>query len=490
MTDTPHPPKAFNPWAALALLCAAQFMVVLDASIVNVALPSIGEELSFSQGNLSWVVNAYVLVFGGFLLLGGRLADLLGRRTIFVVGLGVFTAASLAGGMATNETQLIVARALQGLGGALFSPAALSIITATFREGADRNKALGAWGAVAGSGGAAGVLLGGVLTDWAGWEWVFWVNVPIGLLACFLTFRLVPQSRATDMHRSFDLPGALTVTVGLSVLVYALVDAESAGWGSTQTIVLLAVAAGLLLSFVGVERRSPAPLVPERLVKLGTVRGANAVGLLVGASLFSMFFFVSLYMQQVLGFSPLKTGLSYLPLAVTIIISAGIASQLVTRLGFKPVLMTGMAFIAAGLLWFSQISVDGSFVGDVLGPSLLAAVGLGLSFVPTTIGAVSGVLRDDAGIASGLINAAQQVGGALGLAVLATIANGRTDDAMAAAGGDPAALPAALTDGFQAAFVGGAGFALLGLLLAGVMISSRDSRRYAEDGGEPVPATA
>ena len=478
--------SAPSPWIAVILLCAAQFMVVLDASIVNVALPSIGEALDFSQSNLSWVVNAYVLVFGGFLLLGGRLADLLGRRRVFITGLLIFSAASLAGGLATNETQLIVARAVQGLGGALFSPAALSIITATFREGSDRNKALGAWGAVAGSGGAVGVLLGGVLTDLVGWEWVFWVNVPIGVLVAALAMRIVPESRASEMHRSFDLPGAISVTAGLSILVYALVDADSAGWGSAQTIVLLAVAAVLLSAFVGIERRAAAPLVPERLVKLGSVRGSNAVGLLVGASLFSMFFFVSLYMQQVLGFSPLKTGLSYVPLAVTIILSAGLASQIVTRIGFKPVLMVGTLLIAAGLLWFSRISVDGSFASDVLGPSLLAAVGLGFSFVPTTIGAVSGAGRDDAGVASGLINASQQIGGALGLAVLATLANGRTDDLIAGGGSDP---KTALTEGFQVAFLGGAGFALLGFLLAATMISSSDSRRYSED-PEAAPAAA
>lgn len=435
------------------------------------------------------MVNAYVLFFGGFLLLGGRLADLLGRRAVFIAGLLLFSASSLAAGFATNETQLIVARALQGLGGALFSPAALSIITATFRDGADRNKALGAWGAVAGSGGAAGVLLGGVLTDVAGWEWVFWVNVPIGLLVAGLALRLVPESRASEMHRSFDLPGAISVTAGLSILVYALVDAGSAGWGSAQTIVLLIVAAALLSAFAGIERRASAPLVPGRLIGIGTVRGANIVGVLVGASLFSMFFFVSLYMQQVLGFSPLETGLSYLPLSLTIVAAAGIASQLITRAGFKPVLLAGLLLVAAGLLWFSRISVDGSFTADVLGPSLLAGVGLGFSFVSTTIGAVGGIERDDAGIGSGLINASQQVGGALGLAVLATIATGRTDDTMVAAGGDPSALPAALTEGFQAALVGGAGFALLGLLLAAILISGRDSKRYVEE-AEAVPVVA
>jgi EmrB/QacA subfamily drug resistance transporter len=482
--------KDFNPWAALALLCAAQFMVVLDASIVNVALPSIGEALDFTQENLSWVVNAYVLVFGGFLLLGGRLADLLGRRAVFVAGLAIFSAASLAGGLATNDTQLIIARAIQGLGGALFSPAALSIITAIFRDGADRNKALGAWGAVAGSGGAAGVLLGGILTDFAGWEWVLWVNVPVGLAAIFFAYRLVPETKATNLSRHFDIPGAISVTAGLSILVYALVDAESAGWGSSQTVILLIVAAALLSAFVGVERRAPSPLVPGRLVKAATVRGSNIVALLVGASLFSMFFFVSLYMQQVLGFSPLETGLAYLPLAVTIILSAGLASQLVTRMGFKPILMIGLVFIAAGLAWFSQVSADGSFLADVLGPSLLAAVGLGFSFVPVTIGAVQGISHDDAGIASGLINASQQIGGALGLAVLATIANSKTDDLMAQAGGNPAALPAALTEGFQTAFMVGSGFALAGLVLTAILIKTADSRRFVEEGGEATAVAA
>lgn len=476
--------RNFNPWTALILLCAAQFMVVLDASIVNVALPSIGESLSFSQENLSWVVNAYVLFFGGFLMLGGRLADLFGRRLIFAVGLAIFGAASLAGGFAENDTQLIIARAIQGFGGALFSPAALSIITAMFTDGADRNKALGAWGAVAGSGGAAGVLFGGMLTEWAGWEWVFWVNVPIAVVAAFLAFRLVPESRSADAGGGFDFPGAVSVTAGLSVLVYALVDAESAGWGSTQTVLLLAGAVALLGGFVVIERISKAPLVPSRLVALPTVRGSNVAGLLIGAALFSMFFFISLYMQQVLGFSPLKTGLSYLPLAIVIIISAGIASQLVTRVGFKPVLMAGAALVGIGLLWFSRIDVDGSFLGDVLGPSIVAAAGLGLTFVPVTIGAVSGIDRDDSGMASGLINAAQQVGGALGVAILATLANGKTDDVMAAAGGDPAALPGALNEGFQLAFLVGSGFAFLALLTTALLIKSEDSRRFVEEAEE------
>jgi EmrB/QacA subfamily drug resistance transporter len=473
-------------WIALALLCMAQFVVVLDAAIVNVALPSIGDALDFSQENLSWVVNAYVLTFGGFLLLGGRLADLLGRRRVFMFGLVLFALASLAGGFATSEGWLIGARAVQGLGAAILSPAALSIVTTTFQDGAERNKALGAWGAVAGSGGAAGVLLGGVLTEYLGWEWVLWVNVPIGIVAAVIAPMLVAESRSESLTRAFDFAGAVSITAGLSVLVYALVDATDAGWGSTQTIVLLAVAAVLIAAFVAIERRSDAPLVPFSIFRLRTLTGANVVGVLTGASLFSMFFFISLYMQQVLDYSAIKAGLSYLPLALTIILTAAVASQLVTRVGFKPVLATGMVFIAAGLVWFSQVSVGGGFASDILGPSLLAAAGLGLAFVPQTIAAVSGVAEREAGLASGLINTSQQVGGALGLAVLATVANSRTDDVLASAGGDPSAVPNALTEGFQSAFLAGAGIAVLGLLATLLLIRSRDSRAHVELGAEPA----
>jgi EmrB/QacA subfamily drug resistance transporter len=467
-------------WIALALLCSAMFMVVIDASIVNVALPSIGEGLDFSQENLSWVVNAYVLTFGGFMLLGGRAADLLGRRRVFMAGLLVVAIASLAAGFASSEGQLIAARAAQGLGAAILAPSALSIVTTTFTDGAERNRALGVWGAVAGAGGAAGVLLGGVLTEYLGWEWVLWVNVPVGIIAAALAPQLIAESRSESETRAFDFTGALSVTAALSVLVYALVDAADAGWGSTQTIGLLGIAALLLAVFVAVERRSAAPLVPFSIFRLRTLTGANVVGLLTGASLFSMFFFISLYMQQVLGYSAIKAGLSYLPLAVTIIISAGVASQLVTRIGFKPVMATGMMLVGGGLVWFTQVSAGGGFLGDILGPSLLAAVGLGFSFVPQTIAAVSGVKERLAGLASGLINTSQQVGGALGLAVLATIANSRTNDLMASAGGDPAALPNALTEGFQVAFLAGAGFALAGLLATLVLIRSRDSRAHVE----------
>ena len=343
---------------ALALLAMAQFVVVLDASIVNVALPSIGRELDFAQGDLSWVINSYTLFFGGFLLLGGRLADLLGRRRMFIYGMWLFALASLAGGLAQSDIWLIVARAVQGLGAALISPAALAIVTTTFREGAERNKALGVWGAVAGSGGAAGVLLGGILTESLGWEWVLFVNVPIGIAAALIAPRLLGESRDTS-RGSFDIAGAVSVTAGLALLVYTLVDANDAGWASTQTLALGAVSLALLAAFVAIELRTRHPLVPFSIFRQRTLRGANVVGLLLGMSLFSMFFFISLYMQQVLGYEPLKAGLAYLPLALTIIVSAGAASALVTRIGFKPTLIAGMLFIAAGLVWFAQVSAPG-----------------------------------------------------------------------------------------------------------------------------------
>jgi EmrB/QacA subfamily drug resistance transporter len=465
-------------WLALVLLSAAQFVVVLDASIVNVALPSIGKALDFSQENLPWVVNAYVLTFGGFLLLGGRTADLLGRRRVFMAGLLLVAVASLAAGFAATEGQLIAARAAQGLGAAIISPAALSIVTTIFKDGAERNRALGVWGAVAGSGGAAGVLLGGILTDGLGWEWVLWVNVPVSLIALALAPRLIAESRATNEARAFDVAGAVTVTAALSILVYAVVDAESAGWGSSKTIGLLALSVALLAAFVVIELRSRKPLVPFSIFRIRTLTGANVVGLLVGASLFSMFFFISLYMQQVLGYSAIHAGLSYLPLALTIMASAGIASQLVTKVGYKPVLAAGLLFIFTGLAWFSRVSVGGSFATDILGPSLLAAAGLGFAFVTTTIAAVAGVEEKESGLASGLINTSQQIGGALGLAVLSSLATSRTSEVVAGGSG----LKEALTEGFQIAFLGGAAIAALGFVLTLVLIKGSDSRAHVEIG--------
>jgi EmrB/QacA subfamily drug resistance transporter len=475
-------------WIALILLCVAQFVVVLDASIVNVALPTIGRGLHFSEQNLPWVVNAYVITFGGFLLLGGRAADLLGRRRVFMAGLLVVAVASLAAGFASTQGQLIAARAAQGLGAAIISPSALSIVTNLFRDGAERNKALGAWGAVAGSAGAVGVLLGGILTEGLGWEWVLWVNVPVSLFALSLTPGLIPESRSESSTRHFDAAGAVSVTAGLSVLAYALLDASSAGWGSTKIIGLLALSVVLIGAFVAIELRSKAPLVPFRIFRLRTLTGANVVGVLLGASLFSMFFFISLYMQQVLGYSPIHAGLSYLPLALTIIVAAGLGGQLVTRFGFKPILAAGMLSVAVGLAWFSRISADGSFLADILGPSLLAAVGLGFGFVTSTIAAVSGVKAEEQGLASGLINTSQQIGGALGLAVLSTIATTRTHDVVAAGG---SSLHNALTDGFQDAFLGGAVIAMLGFLATLTLIRTRDSRAHLEmANAQAAPAEA
>ena len=474
-------------WLALALLCIAQFVVVLDASIVNVALPSIGRGLDFSEESLPWVVNAYVLTFGGFLLLGGRMADLLGRRRVFMAGLGIVAVASLAAGFAGTQGQLIAARAAQGLGAAIISPSALSIITTIFRDGAERNKALGAWGAVAGSGGAVGVLLGGVLTEGLGWEWVLWVNVPVALITLAFTPGLIPESRAETATRHFDLTGAVTITAGLSILVYALLDAASSGWGSTKIVSLLAVSAVLIGAFIVTELRSKAPLVPFQIFRNRTLTGANVVGLLLGAGLLSMFFFITLYMQQVLGYSAIHAGLSYLPLSITIIVSAAFGGQLVTRVGFKPVLAAGLLSMSAGLLWFSQVSAGGGFVTDILGASLLAAIGLGFGFVTSTIAAMTGVAEHEQGLASGLINTSQQIGGALGLAVLSTIANTRTGDVLAT--GSP--LPQALTEGFQSAFLGGAVIGLIGFVATLILIRTRDSRAHKEmANAEAVPAGA
>jgi EmrB/QacA subfamily drug resistance transporter len=471
-------------WLALVVLAAAQFMVVLDASIVNVALPSIKDALHFSESSLQWVVNAYTLAFGGFLMLGGRVADLLGRRRVFIGGMVLFAVASLAGGLAPSEGWLIGARFVQGLGAAVVSPAALAILTTTFTEGTERNKALGIWGALAGAGGAVGVLLGGVLTSGLGWEWVLFVNVPIGIAVAAVAPRFVRESRLDDTG-SIDLAGALLVTGGLVAIVYALVDATSAGWGSAQTVGLLAAGAVLLAGFVVRELRTSHPIMPLQIFRNRNVSSANAVALLVGASLFSMFYFISLYLQQVLGYSALRTGVSYLPLAVSIIISAGAASELVNRLGPKPVMVTGLALVAIGLVLFTGVSATGSYAGDVLLPSIVVGVGLGFAFVPLTITAVAGVTNAEAGLASGLINTAQQIGGALGLAILSTVATTRTNDVLASGPHGPAALPHALTEGFQSAFTTGAGFAILGVLLALVVVP-RIRRSALRDA--PAPA--
>ena len=463
--------------ALLAVLAMAQFMVILDASIVNVALPSIGAGLNFAQDDLSWVVNAYVLAFGGFLLLGGRTADLFGRRRVFVIGLLVFALASLLAGLADSPGWLIAARVAQGLAAGFLSPAALAIIIATFSEGAERNRALGVWGAVAGAGGAAGVFLGGVLTEIAGWEWVFFVNIPVALGAAALAPIYVPESRSDEGGRGFDLPGAVVVTVGLSALVYAIVEAADVGWASAQTILLLLAAIGLLALFVGIEQRAKAPLVRLGLFRNRTVTGANIVIMAGMAGLFAMFFFVSLYMQQVLGYTAFEAGVSFLPLAIGFIIASGIASQLVGKIGFRPVIVVGLLIIAVGLYLFSGISVDGTFLEDILPASIVSAFGGGLALVGLIIAGTSGVRRQESGLASGLISTSQQIGGALGLAILASVATSTTGD-LSDPAMDPSLIPAALTAGFQDAFLVGAGIAILGAIAAVGLIHAGDSRLH------------
>jgi EmrB/QacA subfamily drug resistance transporter len=458
--------KGDRRWLALILLSAAQFIVVLDASIVNVALPAIQSDLHFSPANLQWVVNAYVLTFGGFLLLGGRMADLLGRRRVFIGGLILFAIASLAGGLATSEGWLIAARAVQGLGAAIVSPAALSIVTITFREGEERNKALGVWGAVAGAGGAVGVLLGGILTDSLGWEWVLFVNVPIALAVAAFAPVLLGESRREGEREGFDVTGAVTVTAGLALFIFTLVNTVQHGWGSSRTLIGFAVAVLLLVGFVYRESRARHPLIRLGIFRSTTRSGANAAAMLLAASLFAMFFFLSLYLQQVLGASAMRTGVEYLPLAVSIFLSAGIASALVTKVGVRPVLVTGFVLAAIGLGWFSRVSANGSYLEDVLFPSIIVAVGLGFSFVSVTLAATAGVEAREAGLASGLLNTSQQVGGAVGLAILATLATSKTNSVMAAAGGAHSALPDAMTQGFRLAFLIGACFAVAGALLS------------------------
>jgi EmrB/QacA subfamily drug resistance transporter len=459
-------------WFALALLLGVQFMVVLDIAIVNVALPSIQTDLGFSQENLQWVVSAYALLFGGFLLLFGRVADIVGRRRVFLVGIAVFTGASLVSGLAWSEGALIGARALQGFGAAMITPAALSILTTTFTEGKERNAALGAWGAVGAFGAVAGVLLGGVLTDALSWEWIFFVNVPVGLLGFALAPFLLGESRDARV-KSFDAPGAVLVTGGLVTLVYAITQANSNGWGSAETIGLFAAAAVLLTGFLAWERRTAEPLVPSSFYRLRTVMGANAAGLILGTAIFAMFLMLTLYMQQVLGYSPMETGVAYLAVAGSAIFWSGLAAQLVTRIGVKPVLAIGMTALSAGLVYFTQVSVGGSYLGDLLPGFLLIAVGLGFSFVPISIAALAGVPAAEAGLASGLINTSQQIGGALGIAALSAIATSTTSDSI----GSGSPVPVALTDGFQAAFIAAAAVAILGILVALVVVRRSDLDR-------------
>jgi EmrB/QacA subfamily drug resistance transporter len=468
-------------WFALALLLAVQFMVILDVAIVNVALPSIQTDLGFSQENLQWVLSAYALVFGGFLLLGGRSADLIGRRRVFMFGTVVFTIGSLLCGFAWNDEALIAFRALQGLGAATITPAALSILVATFAEGRERNIALGAWGAVGGFGAAAGVLFGGILTDLLSWEWIFWVNVPVGVAALILAPILLSES--LDRHaRGFDVPGAVSVTAGLSLLVLGITQGRGWGWSSVETIGVFVASAVLLLAFVVWENRVKDPLVPFSIFRLQTLTAANVVGFIMGTAMFAMFLMLTLYMQQVLEFSALKTGVGYLAVAGTAIIWANFAAAAVTRIGVKPVLVFGMATMTVGLVYFTQVSVDGSYWGDLLPGFLLIGLGLPFAFVPVTIAAVAGTKQQEAGLASGLINTSQQIGGAVGIAILSTIAVSTTDDALASG----TAAPVALTDGFQAAFWAGAAITAVGALVSLIFIRGRDLQYQEAPVAEPA----
>lgn len=469
-----------NRWLVLVLVCLAQFMVVLDATIVNVALPTIQHDLDMSDTSLQWIVNAYTLLFGGFLLLGGRAGDLIGRKRVFLAGVVLFTIASLLAALAQGATWLILMRGLQGLGAALVSPAALSIVTATFREGAERTKALGVWAAIAVGGGAVGLLLGGILTDALSWPWIFLVNVPVGIVAFLLSLRLVPESRDEHAHRSFDLAGAVAVTGGLIALVYGIVRSADSGWGSGEVLGILALAAALLVGFVVIERRSAEPLVRLSIFSVRTVRGANVGMLVVASGLFAMFFFNTLFVQRVLGYSALEAGLAFLPFTAGIIIGSVASQQLIPRFGAREVPVIGLAVAVAGMLLFLRLSPDSTYVGDILPGIMLASIGMGLTFVPVTLIATSGVPVDDAGLASGLFNTSQQVGGALGLALLSTFAANKTADVLASAGGTPtqAETAQALVDGFHiawigcAAFLAGGALLLLGLLRRGDVLAA------------------
>ena len=464
---TPDPRR----WRALALVCVAFFMVVLDVSIVNVALPSVANDLRLSPSTLQWIVTAYSLAFGGFLLLGGRAADVLGRRRVFIAGMALFTFGSLMCGFAQSGGWLIAFRAIQGLGGAIVSPATLSIINAAFKHGgAERNKAFGIWGAVAGSGAAVGVLLGGVLTEYLGWEWIFFVNVPVGIAIIALTSRLVSEGRAEDVDPHTDPFAALLATGGLVSFVYAMSRAPEAGWTSLQTVGLTILAVILIATFFVKEARTDSPLVPLDLFKVRAVAVANLVGFCIGGAIFGGFFLLSLYMQQVLGYSPIEAGVAFLATAGTTIPAAVVAQALITRVGVKPVMATGLALTAFAYLWYTQLPHDGSFWRDLFVPYVLSGIGLAFTFIPVSLAALANLEERVAGVASGLLNTSQQIGGALGVAIAATIASTHTETLLA----DGSSRGAALTGGFNWAFWVGSAFAVLGLAVTILVLKRRD----------------
>lgn len=473
-----------SPWSALVVVCFAQLMVILDATIVNVALPSIRDDLELAPADLQWIINSYTLMFGGFLLLGGRAADLIGRRKLFVAGTVIFTFASFLNAIATSGDMLIISRGLQGLGGALASPAALSIITTGFAEGAERTKAMGVWSAIAAGGGALGLLLGGVLTDLLAWEWIFIVNVPIGIGVVLAAFRWVPESKMQAEHRRFDLAGAVSVTAGLIVLVYAIVKAEAWGWGSGKMLALTGVAIALLAAFLLIETRSKAPLVRLSLFRIRSLAGANIVMFVIAGGLFSMFFFATIYLQSIVGFSPLEAGLGFLPVSVGIGIGAALSQQLIKRMGVKPVALTGMSVASIGLVILTiTTTVDGSYL-ELLAGLFPMAVGMGLTFVPITLIATTNIRNDDAGLASGVFNTSQQVGGALGLAILSTLANDRT----ASLAGNAPPGPEAFVEGYQLAFTISAALMVFGVVIVATMIRRRDVALI--DTTSPLPVAA
>jgi EmrB/QacA subfamily drug resistance transporter len=471
-----------NRWVVLVLVCFAQFMVVLDATVVNVALPSIQKDLGLSEANLQWIINAYTLVFGGFLLLGGRAGDLLGRKRLFLFGLVVFTVASLLDGLSQTSGMLIGSRALQGLGAAFISPAALAIITTTFEEGAERAKALGVWAAIAIGGSAIGLILGGALTQLLSWPWIFFVNVPVGIAVFLLSVRDVPESRDETAHRSFDVAGAVSVTGGLMTLVYAIVEAQQDGWTSARTLGLFALAAVLLVAFVVIELRSKAPLVRLSIFRVRSLTAANITMFLVASGLFAMFFFNTLYIQRVLGYGPLAAGLAFLPFTGGIMVSAGLASKFAPRVGVRPVAIVGMVVTVVGMALLARISADGSYAVDVMPALVVTSLGLGFVFVPLTLIATTGLDDEDQGLASGLFNTSQQIGGALGLAILASLAASKTTSATGVSQAE------ALVEGFHVAFAGGAvfvGVALLGFL---ALVRGRDVARIEAEAAATAPA--
>jgi EmrB/QacA subfamily drug resistance transporter len=447
-------------------------MIVLDSTIVNVALPTIQRDVGFSQQSLVWVLNAYILIFGGFLLLGGRLADRLGRRRLFITGTALFAGASLVCGLSQSEATLLVARGVQGLGGALVSPAALSIILTNFAEGPERNRALAVWGAIAGAGGAVGLLLGGVIVEALSWRWVFFVNVPVGALLLARSPRRIPESRSESAAPGYDIGGAIAITLGTVALVFTLIKANTWGWGSGRTVGGLVAAALLVSAFLLIERIQKNPLVPLRIFSARSLTAAAVTSLLLAASLFGVIFFITLYLQQVLDFSPLKTGVAYMPMSVSIIGSSTIASRMVDRYSPKPVLLGGLVVATAGLLLLTRISGHSDYGEHVLPAMIVMGIGLGMSFVPVTIAATNGVAPQDSGLASGLLNTALQVGGALGLAILTSVSTPRTNDALD--GGS--SVGAALTHGFKGGFVAAACMCLLGLIVALAFLPGRTQR--------------